>query len=86
MSAPAVLRAFPQARFVFVGEETAAGKFRVGRVIHDGPWQARSAAFPMLLNQFHELTATPVTGSIRIRDGRFSRGDGAGPASDTGSE
>ncbi len=29
---------------------------------------------------------TPVTGSIRIRDGRFSRGDGAGPASDTGSE
>lgn len=51
-------------------DQRTAGKFRVGRVIHDGPWQARSAAFPMLLNQFHELTATPV--SFEMRDVKLS--------------
>ena len=38
-----------------------AGKFRVGLLIHDGPWKTRTAAFPMLLNQFHTATGTPVS-------------------------
>ena len=43
-----------------------AGKFRVGQLIHDGPWKTRTAAFPMLLNQFHAATGTPV--SFELRD------------------
>jgi hypothetical protein len=42
-------------------DRKSAGKFRVGQVIHNGPWKTRSAAFPMLLNQFHALTGTPVS-------------------------
>src|SRR5207244_424443 len=51
-------------------DQKTAGKFRVGRVMHDGPWQARSAAFPMLLNQFHTTTGTPV--SFELRDVKLS--------------
>ena len=47
-------------------DKKTAGKFRVGQVIHDGPWKTRSAAFPMLLNQFHVATGTPV--SFELRD------------------
>ncbi len=36
-------------------------KVRVGQVIHAGPWKTRTAAFPMLLNQFHQLTGAPVS-------------------------
>ena len=32
------------------------------------------------------LFTAPVAAHFRIRDGRFGRGDGAGPASDTGSK
>ncbi|MEI6083585.1 MAG: DUF4159 domain-containing protein [Verrucomicrobiota bacterium] len=46
-------------------DRKTAGKFRVGQVIHSGPWQARSAAFPMLLNQFHATTGTPVSFELR---------------------
>ena len=46
-------------------DKKTAGKFRVGQVIHDGPWKARTAAFPMLLNQFHTLTGTPVSFDLR---------------------
>ena len=42
-----------------------AGKFRVGLVMHDGPWKTRTAAFPMLLNQFHGATGTPVSFDLR---------------------
>jgi hypothetical protein len=45
---------------VNAGGQTA-GKFRVGQMIHDGPWKTRTAAFPMLLNQFHAKTGTPVS-------------------------
>ncbi len=48
------------------GDSKTAGKFRVGLVIHDGPWKTRTAAFPMLLNQFHAATGTPV--SFELRD------------------
>ena len=47
-------------------DKQTAGKFRVGQLIHDGPWKTRSAAFPMLLNQFHAATGTPV--SFELRD------------------
>jgi len=47
-------------------EHKTAGKFRVGRVVHNAPWKTRPAAFPMLLNQFHEATGTPV--SFEMRD------------------
>jgi len=47
-------------------DRQTAGKFRVGYVIHDGPWKTRTAAFPMLLNQFHMATGTPV--SFELRD------------------
>ncbi len=47
-------------------DKQTAGKFRVGLVIHDGPWKTRTAAFPMLLNQFHAATGTPV--SFELRD------------------
>jgi hypothetical protein len=43
-----------------------AGKFRVGQVIHAGPWKTRSAAFPMLLNQLNKETGTQV--SFELRD------------------
>ena len=43
-----------------------ASKFRVGQIIHDGPWKTRTAAFPMLLNQFHTTTGAPV--SFELRD------------------
>ena len=48
------------------GDKKTAGKFRVGQIIHDGPWKTRSAAFPMLLNQFQSTTGTPV--SFELRD------------------
>ena len=51
-------------------DQKTAGKFRIGQIIHDGPWQARSAAFPMLLNQFHATTGTPV--SFELRDVKLS--------------
>jgi hypothetical protein len=44
----------------------SAGKFRVGQVIHAGPWKTRTAALPMLLNQFNRLTGAPV--SFESRD------------------
>ena len=47
-------------------DKKTAGKFRVGQIIHDGPWKTRAAAFPMLLNQFHAATGTPV--SFELRD------------------
>jgi hypothetical protein len=47
-------------------DKKTAGKFRVGQIIHDGPWKTRTAAFPMLLNQFHTATGTPV--SFELRD------------------
>lgn len=47
-------------------DKKTAGKFRVGQVMHDGPWKTRAAAFPMLLNQFHASTGTPV--SFELRD------------------
>ena len=46
-------------------DQKTAGKFRIGQVIHAGQWQARSAAFPMLLNQFHLTTGTPVSFELR---------------------
>jgi hypothetical protein len=42
-----------------------ASKFVVGLVRHDGPWKTRTAAFPMLLNQFHLATGTPVSFDVR---------------------
>jgi len=47
-----------------------ASKFRVGQIIHDGPWKTRTAAFPMLLNAFHDATGTPV--SFELRDVRLT--------------
>ena len=47
-------------------DSKTAGKFRVGLLVHDGPWKTRTAAFPMLLNQFHAATGTPV--SFELRD------------------
>ena len=46
-------------------DKKSAGKFRVGQVMHDGPWKTRTAAFPMLLNQFHAATGTPVSFDLR---------------------
>jgi len=46
-------------------DKKSAGKFRVGQVMHDGPWKTRVAAFPMLLNQFHVATGTPVSFDLR---------------------
>ena len=48
-----------------------ASKFRVGQIIHEGPWKTRVAAFPMLLNAFHEVTGTPVSfdlSDVRLTD------------------
>jgi hypothetical protein len=47
-------------------DKNTAGKFRVGQIRHEGPWKTRVAAFPMLLNQFHSATGTPV--SFELRD------------------
>jgi hypothetical protein len=47
-----------------------ASKFRVGQIIHEGPWKTRAAAFPMLLNAFHDATGTPV--SFDLRDVRLT--------------
>jgi len=46
-------------------DKKTAGKFRVGQVIHNGPWKTRATAFPMLLNQFHSSTGTPVSFDLR---------------------
>ncbi|MBI5396431.1 MAG: DUF4159 domain-containing protein, partial [Verrucomicrobia bacterium] len=46
-------------------DKKTAGKFRVGQVIHNGVWKARTAAFPMLLNQVHGATGTPVSFELR---------------------
>ena len=46
-------------------DKKTAGKFRVGQIIHDGPWRTRTAAFPMLLNQFQSTTGTPVSFDLR---------------------
>ncbi len=46
-------------------DKKSAGKFRVGQIIHEGPWKTRAAAFPMLLNQFHTSTGTPVSFDLR---------------------
>ena len=51
-------------------DNQTAGKVRIGRVIHDGPWQARATAFPMLLNQFHAVTGAPV--SFELKDVRLT--------------
>ncbi|MDB6153188.1 MAG: hypothetical protein JWL90_1641 [Chthoniobacteraceae bacterium] len=42
-----------------------AGKFRVGQVIHSGPWKTRSTAFPMLLNELNKSTGTQVSFDLR---------------------
>lgn len=47
-------------------DKKTAGKFRVGQVIHNGVWKTRTAAYPMLLNQFHNTTGTPV--SFELKD------------------
>lgn len=48
---------------VQVANETnpLAGSFRVGQLKHNGVWQTRAAAFPMLLKNFHSETGTPVS-------------------------
>jgi hypothetical protein len=46
-------------------DRRSASKFRVGQVTYDGLWRTRAAAFPMLLNQFHEATGTPVSFELR---------------------
>lgn len=46
-------------------DKRTAGKFRVGQIRHSGVWKTRSAAFPMLLNQFHTLTGAPVSFELR---------------------
>jgi hypothetical protein len=46
-------------------DKKTAGKFRVGHVIHNGLWKCRTAAFPMLLNQFHTMTGTPVSFELK---------------------
>ncbi|MBP7948632.1 MAG: DUF4159 domain-containing protein [Verrucomicrobiales bacterium] len=42
-------------------DKKTAGKFRVGQLKHSGVWLTRTAAFPMLLNQFNETTGAPVS-------------------------
>jgi hypothetical protein len=52
-------------------DKKTADKVRVGQVIHAGPWKTRTAAFPMLLNQFHLLTGAPVSfdlADVRLTD------------------
>ena len=45
-------------------DKKSAGKFRVGQVIHAGPWKTRTAAFPMLLAELNKSTGTQV--SLRL--------------------
>ena len=47
-----------------------AGKFRIGWVMHEGPWKTRPAALPQLLKHFHESTGAPV--SFQVRDVRLT--------------
>ncbi len=46
-------------------DKKSAGKFRVGQVVHAGPWKTRSAAFPMLLNELNKQTGTAVSFDLR---------------------
>jgi hypothetical protein len=46
-------------------DKKSAGKFRVGQVVHAGPWKTRSAAFPMLLNELNRQTGTAVSFDLR---------------------
>ncbi|HYR58010.1 MAG TPA: DUF4159 domain-containing protein [Chthoniobacteraceae bacterium] len=46
-------------------DKKTAGKFRVGQVIHQGPWKTRTAAFPMLLSQLNKETGTQVSFDLR---------------------
>ncbi len=46
-------------------DKKTAGKFRVGQVVHAGPWKTRSAAFPMLLNELNRQTGTAVSFDLR---------------------
>jgi hypothetical protein len=46
-------------------DKKSAGKFRVGQVMHSGPWNTRSAAFPMLLNQLNKETGTQVSFDLK---------------------
>jgi hypothetical protein len=51
-------------------DQKNSDKVRVGQVIHAGPWKTRTAAFPMLLNQFHTLPGAPV--SFELTDVKLS--------------
>ncbi len=42
-----------------------ADKFRVGQIMHAGPWNTRAAAFPMLLNSLNKETGTQVSFELR---------------------
>jgi hypothetical protein len=42
-------------------DKKTANKFRVGQIIHSGPWNTRSSAFPMLLNAMNKETGTQVS-------------------------
>jgi hypothetical protein len=46
-------------------DKKTAGKFRVGQVIHNGPWKTRTAAFPMLLSDFNKQTGTQVSFDLK---------------------
>ena len=46
-------------------DKKTAGKFRVGQVIHSGPWKTRTAAFPMLLAELNKSTGTQVSFDLR---------------------
>lgn len=46
-------------------DKRTAGKFRVGQVIHNGPWKTRTAAFPMLLSELNKATGTQVSFDLR---------------------
>ena len=46
-------------------DQRTAGKFRVGQVIHAGPWKTRTAAFPMLLAELNKSTGTQVSFDLR---------------------
>jgi hypothetical protein len=46
-------------------DKKTAGKFRVGQVIHAGPWKTRTAAFPMLLSELNKSTGAQVSFDLR---------------------
>ena len=46
-------------------DKKTAGKFRVGQVIHAGPWKTRTAAFPMLLSELNKQTGTQVSFDLK---------------------